>query len=352
MNDKRIEDAGTYQMQWDCKFCGTTHLLALTHRFCPNCGAAQDPATRYFPADEDKVAVEDHTYSGADVICPACATANSASANNCQQCGSPLAGGERASTLEAQARAEDETFQSSGSRDVAMERMQADLDRADKKRGPNWLFVGVGLAAVVIVGFVLVSFFWTRTDTVEVVGHSWEREIEIETLRAVDASEWCDAMPGDAYRVTRREEQRSTRRVQDGEECSIVRVDQGDGTYTERRECEPVYREEPVFDDRCYFTVDRWQVTRSVEATGSSVADTPIWPEVDLARTGDCLGCEREGDRSDRYLLELQLPDPADPVTCRVDQDQWEQMPVGSRWEVQISVITGSVDCNNLQPAS
>ena len=33
----------TYEMMWDCPYCGTKHLLGLTHRHCPNCGAARSP---------------------------------------------------------------------------------------------------------------------------------------------------------------------------------------------------------------------------------------------------------------------------------------------------------------------
>src|SRR5688572_28230933 len=40
-----------FQMLWDCRFCGTSKLLGLDHRHCPNCGAAQDPEWRYFPAN-------------------------------------------------------------------------------------------------------------------------------------------------------------------------------------------------------------------------------------------------------------------------------------------------------------
>ena len=69
-------DLGTYQMLWDCAYCDTTKLLALDHRHCPNCGGAQDAERRYFPSDEDKVAVEDHEFFGADWQCAACDSPN------------------------------------------------------------------------------------------------------------------------------------------------------------------------------------------------------------------------------------------------------------------------------------
>src|SRR5437762_10126400 len=77
-----------YQMLWDCRFCGTTKLLGVEHRHCPNCGAAQDPAWRYFPSNEDLKVVKDpkYQYAGVDKICPFCGQPNSAAANFCKDC--------------------------------------------------------------------------------------------------------------------------------------------------------------------------------------------------------------------------------------------------------------------------
>ncbi|MDQ7024021.1 MAG: zinc ribbon domain-containing protein, partial [Anaerolineae bacterium] len=84
-----MSEGKTYEMLWDCQFCGTKRNLGLTHRFCPNCGAPQNPDARYYPSDEDKIEVRDHEYVGVDVTCPACGELNSAAAEFCGQCGSP-----------------------------------------------------------------------------------------------------------------------------------------------------------------------------------------------------------------------------------------------------------------------
>ena len=95
-------DLGTYQMLWDCPSCDTPKLLGLDHRHCPNCGAAQEPARRYYPSDEDKIAVRDHRYTGKDKICPACESPASALAHNCGNCGSPLDEAKEVKTREEQ----------------------------------------------------------------------------------------------------------------------------------------------------------------------------------------------------------------------------------------------------------
>src|SRR3954468_1308596 len=90
------DDDGVYEMLWECAYCGTRGLLGKTHRFCPRCGAPQDPGRRYFPSDEEKVAVHDHVYVGADRMCRACGSAMSAKAVHCTQCGAPMEGGKEA----------------------------------------------------------------------------------------------------------------------------------------------------------------------------------------------------------------------------------------------------------------
>src|SRR5258708_4607424 len=90
-----------YEMVWDCRYCGAKKLLGLTHRHCPNCGAQQDPNARSFPADHEKVAVQNHEYVGADIKCRYCGGPSSRRARNCGQCGAPLAEGAAVDTQAA-----------------------------------------------------------------------------------------------------------------------------------------------------------------------------------------------------------------------------------------------------------
>jgi hypothetical protein len=343
----------TYEMQWDCKYCGTTKLLGKTHRFCPNCGAAQDPKSRYFPSDDEKVAVEDHVFIGKDKTCKSCSTLNSASAEFCMQCGAPLANAEAASTLSDQVVKEGQRFESSGPRDLSQERFDEEMKRIgaakQAKSGPNWVLYGiVAVVALIIIGG-LVAIFWKQDASAYVSGHSWERTVNIEQYSAVSESAWCDAMPSGAYSVTRREEQRSSRQVPDGEECSTRRIDNGDGTFTERRECQTKYRDEPVYDDRCYYTINRWVFERAVKASGASLNDEPRWPDANISRSGTCVGCEREGTREDHYRVDLRQGE--NTYTCDVSEAMWRNMPIESTWEFKVGVVTGRPDCSTLKPA-
>ena len=177
----------TYEMLWDCQFCGTSKNLGKTHRFCPNCGAPQNPDSRYYPSDEEKIAVEDHKFVGVDITCPACNQLNGAANEFCQQCGSPLSEGAKAKTLEAQSKSAGGIFESSGSRDVVQELHDAEMERIGvkpkekaKRGGSNlkvYAIIGAVIAALAAIVFV---FNMTESATVYADSHSWERTVSVD----------------------------------------------------------------------------------------------------------------------------------------------------------------------------
>jgi hypothetical protein len=237
----------TYEMLWDCKYCGQKKLLGVTHRFCASCGAPQDAAARYFPSDEEKVAVQDHQFVGADLRCPACGSWNSRSANCCTQCGGPIAAGQEARVRADQVRREGERFGGESiqdaRRDFAPPPGTAALQA--QKKGPGVLIAVLAAAGLVVVGLVAALVFWKKAATLEVAGHTWERTVDIEVFGPVRKSAWCDELPSGARELGRHKEKRSTKKIPDGEDCQTRRKDQGDGTFKEIRECKPKYRESP-----------------------------------------------------------------------------------------------------------
>jgi hypothetical protein len=334
----RPDPERTYEMLWDCPACQTPKLLGMTHRFCPHCGSAQDPAKRYFPADDEKVAVQDHRFVGADRLCPACGGPNSAAATFCGGCGSPLDGAKAVTTRPDEVERADGRFQAQAA------------PVAQKKAGPGvgrWILIGL----VVLALLAAFAWFWKREAVVEVAGHSWQRSIDIEVFQPVSESAWCDAMPGDAYGISRHREQRSTRSIPDGQVCHTVRHDNGDGTFSENQACETRYREEPVYDDRCDYRVDRWRVARDRVASGQSREPAPFWPEVALRRPGRCLGCDREGARHETYTVHLRREE-GKPLSCDLPQAQWQGMAPGSRWQVAVRAMLDKPDCGSLRPAN
>ena len=207
-----------------------------------------------------------------------------------------------------------------------------------------WIIGGI---VALLAAFCLVAMFWTKDVGVTVTAHSWERSIDIERMTAVSESAWCDSMPSGAYSVSRSREQRSTKQIADGQTCSTRDVDRGDGTFERKQECRTKYREEPIYDDRCSFTIDRWKVNRTAKAAGQGTEPAPEWPAVKLSRTGSSLGAEQEGSRTEKYTLSL-MGDDQKPYTCTVAAAKWGGIADGHKKVIPIGVITGAADCDKL----
>jgi predicted RNA-binding Zn-ribbon protein involved in translation (DUF1610 family) len=319
---------GVYEMFWDCAFCGTAALLGVTNRHCPNCGAPQDETKRYFPppGKEVKANLE---FDGADLKCPACGTPNGSKANNCRNCGSPLNEAARVKLL---------------------------AERSNKPAAPvvpvkkpgGWVVKLVVGGVLLVVALIAVAMGWKKQVTATVEGHTWKREIAIEALQAVSESAWRDSVPGDAYGMSCSKEQRSTKKIADGQTCHTKDVDRGNGTFERKNVCETKYREEPVYDDKCRYMVDRWRRDRGVTAKGG-LADPPSWPAANLRQTGNCRGCEREGSRSEEYLVVLGGPEKA-RYECGKPEAEWRTYPVGKSYPLKVRVMTGGADCDSLKP--
>lgn len=356
----------TYQMLWDCSQCDTQKLLGVDHRFCPACGAPQDPESRYYPSEEDKVhADESNRYSGADITCPACDTANAAAAVHCVACGAPMEGGKevvRRSELDAE---EDDSASAArkehrDARKAAQQERMAAMSGAtpppDEEGGSGraGLFLGFGLGGLVLIGIgtlvaglavvlCLGMFFFTTPTTLTVQSHRWERSIEIEAKKAVTESAWRKEVPSGARSVSCKQEVRDTKKVKVGEDCKKVRVDNGNGTFTEKNKCTPRYKEEKIFDDKCSFKIDRWVVTKTERASGSSTSDKISWPKVRLS------GGQREGDRTETYTVVLKDAG-GENTSCAVSASTWRSMARGSRWTGEVARI-GGLKCGSLKPA-
>lgn len=360
-------EKGRYEMNWDCPGCGTTGLLGLSHRHCPNCGAPQDPSRRYFPPEGTEVAVEDHPYQGVDVTCPACDTPNAAKATFCVGCGSPLDGAKAVRQRDEQAAAGGkfaEDSASSAAREAEAARQKARAAEAaahgaasgakpPPSGGGGGVFKGLALfgclgVGALVLAAIAVFFLWKKEAALVVTGHAWERTIAVEMYAPATDSAWRDQVPAGAYELSCREAQRDTKKVPDGEVCTDKRKDQGDGTFVVVQDCKPKYREEPVYDQKCSYKVDRWQVSRTERAGGAGLAPAPSWPTVSLVRPGTCLGCEREGARKETYTVKLQDSASQKEHGCDVAEARWRGMAVGSRWKGEVGVVSGLLDCDAL----
>ncbi len=354
-----MSEERSFEMLWDCQFCGTKRLLGKTHRFCANCGAPQNPDSRYFPSDEDKVEVHDHVFVGADKICGSCQELNAGNSEFCQQCGAPLTESARAKTLADQSRREGEQFESMASRDLTKEQFEAEMERVGVRKPKNKnqvnkkvLFAVIGVIAIVVAGLA-VAFFWKQEVTVTAIEHSWERAVVVEEYQNFEVGGWIDQPPaGDnVVRGFCSERQRGTRSVPDGQDCRTVRSDRGDGTFTERQECTTRYREEPVYDDWCEYTGQAWTQIDRLVTNGLGITQ-PYYAQVQLNCEGQrTLGCN-QAQYEDHYWVTFRGNEGRE-YRCEFPESDWINVEIESVWTVEVRVVDqDAADCNTLKLVS
>lgn len=360
----REEDVGTYQMLWDCPACETKGLLGLDHKHCPNCGSAQDPNYRYFPPEGTEVSAENHPYHGADIACPACETPNSANANNCISCGSPLGEGKEVRKRADQATAYGSSaFQDDDAKQAKQEFKAQKKAERDAKRGvppppppkPAGMSTGmkIGIAAGAVflfIVFLVVLFSWSKDVPIQAKGHEWTRTIAVQTKKRVSETAWRDQVPSRAYGTSCKKAVRSHKKVKDGETCRTVRKDRGNGTFKKVKKCKPKYRKEPVYDQKCRYQIEKWKTTRTEKAHGTSLQPGPSWPSVRLSRTGSCLGCERQGPKNEKYEVVFTNMESNETMKCSMPMNKWQTITVGSEWIGEAGMVTGNLDCDDLRP--
>ena len=219
---------------------------------------------------------------------------------------------------------------------------------ANPGKGHWW---AIGLVVLVVLACVagLAQLFSKHAETVQLVDKAWTRQVDVEQFTAVRASDWCDSLPVGAYNVNSTREQRSTRQIADGQTCHDVRTDMGDGTFSRRQECSTRYRSEPVYDNRCSYRINRWQVLRTDRLQGG-VALAPSWPTPLLANglsAGvNALGTERLGTRAEHYTVELKSAK-GKSWSCTVDATLWAALQTGQSLSIQVRGTGGAV-CDTL----
>ena len=316
MDKPREESLGHYEMLWDCTHCDTKKLLGKTHRHCLNCGAPQGDAKRYFPPDADKVKVEDHVYSGIDKKCGSCGAAQSSKASHCGQCGASL-GDAKAVPLTTQPRP------------------------AKRKSNLLWYVLAGILVFVVLIWFVCIR---KKEIEMQVTGHRWAVVQDIEEYREVSEEAWRNEVPSGARQVSCSRKQRSTRSVQDGEDCRVEKVDKGDGTFEEVKKCTPRMRDEGVDDDFCRFQIDRWAKVEELKANGAGLELKA--PAVPASKIQSGLGARRAGERRVTYTLDFH--DGKNKRYCEVGEGTWKKYTDGQKIKAKVRASSGELVCSEL----
>lgn len=206
------------------------------------------------------------------------------------------------------------------------------------------------IGALLLVGVTVVMLVWKKDQKLTVAAHTWRRTVNVESFGPAKESAWCSELPSAASGVTRRKEQRGTKKVADGEDCQTRKQDRGDGTFKEERECKPRFKEEPVYDEKCSYSIVKWQRARQEVAEGTQTT-AARWPAVTLSRSGCAsLGCEREGAREETYTVVFRDAQ-GEEYRCNFDEKSWASYAEGQRYAGKLRALVGSLDCSSLRGA-
>lgn len=190
----------------------------------------------------------------------------------------------------------------------------------------------------VIVGIVFL--FIPKYEEITVTDFSWERSIAIEKYQTVDESDW--QLPPNARLKYSREEIRIYKEVLDHYETSYWEVteerkvgekevvvgykDLGNGYFEEITKTEPIYEtytrvesskvpiyiEEPVYDTKYYYEIDKWLYDRTSYNKGKGQINVK-WPDVSNLSSDERISTKQEkyfviGYNSKEESKKFELP--------------------------------------------
>ena len=319
-----------YEMLWDCGYCGTEKLLGVSQKFCPNCGSPQNAENRYFPKDEDKVAVADHKYMGADRQCSACETPNAAIAKHCINCGKPMDG------------------------DAEVHRVTEQSQQAappppaePKKSSPVGMII---LAVVVVVGlFFCLGNSCSKDAQVSVTGHSWSQVLTVEEYKKVKEEDWKSKVPSGAKDISCKDKKKGSKEVDSGKKtCTKKQIDKGDGSFIEKEKCKPVMIKQDILKPYCSYTIKKWTKLKDHKTEGKDMNPKP--PVVNVKTCSKVKkGCQRAGKVKETYTVSFtSSEDTSKRYTCDLSKDIWKSFKVGDVMDAKVSMM-GNLDCGSLK---
>ena len=319
--------------RWDCTSCGKKMILG-RYSHCPGCGKGRGTDVKFYVADPDAVVAADVPEKGPDWMCEYCQSYAPDSAGYCPNCGAPRSGKTYHEIQKEKEQAQTETVSAVPQRSAA------------RKRSPIPFLI---LAAIAV--FFLVSQMMPRSADARITAKAWQRDIAVQSYQWVDEADWY--LPSGAVLTESRREIRDYEDVLDHYETRSRQVpeqyisgysteyrDMGNGyfqsyqvpQYANRYRTEyydeAVYRQEPIYDTRYYYRIQRWVYGRSLTASGTD--NEPYWPEAALDPE-----TERENGRSEQYALRCEGD--KGTYTANLTLERWLAFRVGDRVNLKVS---------------
>jgi hypothetical protein len=192
------------------------------------------------------------------------------------------------------------------------------LPSLDSKTKQN-LLIGLGsLAAIVLLGYIIWGCFHTHGVTVRVLTKSWERAIDIETLKTYRET---DTSVPEGGRLIREWTDHYTRRHSRTTYTGFGKDRRSHTEYWYTHHTRQMYD----------YDIDRWTYTHKMETKGA--ANLPYWPNVASIHSGILVGCERPAAQYQSYHIEFlssEFSEEKYTTSKTVSFDEWSKMPIGS----------------------
>lgn len=375
---------------WDCPYCGTKHIGGLT-KVCPNCLKQRDKHIKFYMDDPQNYISEEKAKTiskNPDWLCSFCDSLNSDDVDVCKVCGATKADSKLNyfQGLEKKEKLKNQLYQNTNSVNTEQQNTQdysnnnqsennfvststaenrdtyEKLNKIKTAKPKKKLFskftkiTAIALASILLITG-LVFLFMPKTQEGVVDGFSWERSISIEELRTVDESDWT--LPSGARLQYTQNEIRSYKQVIDHYETKTRTYteevldhyedyvsghrDLGNGVFEEiisqrpvyrtetRTETyeEPVYRQEPIYDTKYYYEIDKWMHKDYVKTYGSD--KEPYWGEYNYKTK------EREGSKSENYKITIINSD-NETKEYSVDFDVWKKLNKGESVKLKVYI--------------
>ncbi|WP_310389483.1 hypothetical protein [Roseateles sp.] len=178
----------------------------------------------------------------------------------------------------------------------------------------RWAGLCLSLSLLPLLWWLLIKPSGTA---VELAAKTWRLDIEIEKLLEEGESSWCDEMPAEASKISRR-------------------------LLTDPTGVRPAPAE------HCRFSLPQWRTLRIARAEGAAPAPA-LWPEPRLNGLGpDQLGAERASKREAFYELQLRAnAGHGQTWACRLPLAEWQAHRLGTRYRLQVDRL-GVADCASL----
>lgn len=342
---------------WDCPACGSKGVRGDVYT-CPNCGRVRaDDVKFYLPAETIEVtdaAGIAAAKAGTDWQCDYCGNLNAAASASCEKCSAPRGSKQRATHEYAQTAVPRSAAEAAGA-----PREPVSAPTAPTKRR-SWVVpaVIVGILAALVVGGILL--FAPQESIATISGKSWERSLRVEAYGPQQAQDWAESVPTGAYNRqcqtavrsyvpvqtgTRTEQRQECQSVAVGEEtyeCGVV--DLGNGRFEQQmctrtiyeNKCEwvsvevPIYVQQPIYDNYCTYTVERWAYARTETASERDTA--PYWPAVDYGANER----EEQGGRQESYVVYI-VDENEKTWEYTTNLDTWEQFSRGQKVALKVT---------------